>query len=176
MSPTSAQAFQDDLIYWSDSYEEHVEQTERLVAALSFQGIKLNASKVHMFCSYVRYLSCIVGNEELHMDPLKVKAIDDMASPIDICSPLTDLLKKIPDPNGTVDPQTGKVRNVWAAARRTTAARRHHGLRGHVLEESGGNSDLGGGAVRSNRRAILHVSRQRLPTRDTSRCAAHGID
>ena len=136
MSPTSAQAFQDDLIYWSDSYEEHVEQTERLVAALSFQGIKLNASKVHMFCSYVRYLSCIVGNEELHMDPLKVKAIDDMASPIDICSPLTDLLKKIPDPNGTVDPQTGKVRNVWAAARRTTAARWHHGLRGHVLEES----------------------------------------
>ena len=41
-------AFQDDLIYWSDSYEEHVEQTERLVAALSFEGIKL---KVHMFCS-----------------------------------------------------------------------------------------------------------------------------
>ena len=66
-------AFKDDLIYWSDSYEEHVEQTERLVAALSFEGIKLNASKVHMFCSYVRYLGCIVGNEELHMDPQKVR-------------------------------------------------------------------------------------------------------
>ena len=128
-------AFQDDLIYWLDSYEEHVEQTERLVAALSFEGIKLNASKVHMFCSYVRYLGCIVGNEELHMDPLKVKAIDDMASPADIlgvrqflgccsfyrnfipgfaeiCSPLTDLLKKVPDPNGSVDPQTGKIRKV----------------------------------------------------------------
>ena len=140
-----------------DSYEEHVEQTERLVAALSFEGIKLNASKVHMFCSYVRYLVCIVGNEELHMDPLKVKVIDDMASPVDIlgvrqflgscsfyrnfipgfaeiCSPLTDL------------------------------ARRSHGLRGHVLEESGSDSGLGGGAVRSNGRAIL--PRLGVPTRD----------
>ena len=109
--------YQDDLIWWSDTVAEHQQMTELLLDAFSTEKLHLNPNKLNLFCKHTRYLGCIVGNSTLSMDPRKVDAIHQMATPTDttsvrqlvgmgqfyrrwipafssITSPLTDMLKK----------------------------------------------------------------------------------
>jgi hypothetical protein len=112
-----AACYMDDLIVFSNSAEDHQTHLTRLLEVLSEEKIHLSVEKCAWFCQYVRFLGCIVGNNELAMDPKKVRAIITMPCPkaqeeirvflgltgfyrkhIDgyarIVTPLTDLLKK----------------------------------------------------------------------------------
>ena len=112
-----AACYMDDLIVFSNSAEDHQKHLNRLLKVLSEEKIHLSVEKCAWFCQYVRFLGCIVGNNELAMDPKKVRAIITMPCPkaqeeirvflgltgfyrkhIDgyarIVTPLTDLLKK----------------------------------------------------------------------------------
>ena len=107
----------DDLIIFSNSAEDHQKHLTILLEILSIEKIHLSVEKCAWACQYVRFLGCIVGNNELAMDPKKVRSIITMPCPkaqeeirvflgltgfyrkhIDgyarIVTPLTDLLKK----------------------------------------------------------------------------------
>jgi hypothetical protein len=108
----------DDLIILSNSSEDHQKHLTKLLEVLSTEPkIHLSVEKCAWVCQYVRFLGCIVGNNELAMDPKKVRSIITMPCPkaqeeirvflgltgiyqkhIDgyarIVTPLTDLLKK----------------------------------------------------------------------------------
>lgn len=127
--------YMDDLIWWSDEREEHREQIERFLDAMNEEKLKMNPNKLNLFAHYTRYLGCIVGRRSLCMDPQKVEAVDNMATPTDasgvrqmvgmasfyrrwlpsfatMVSPLTDMLRMRDDPNGRIDPKTKKIRKV----------------------------------------------------------------
>jgi len=112
-----AACYMDDLIIFSNSAEDHQRHLTRLLEVLSEEKIHLSVEKCAWACQYVRFLGCIVGNNELAMDPKKVRSIITMPCPqaqeeirvflgltgfyrkhIDgyarIVTPLTDLLKK----------------------------------------------------------------------------------
>ena len=112
-----AACYMDDLIVFSNSAEDHQKHLIRLLEVLSLEKIHLSVEKCAWACQYVRFLGCIVGNNELAMDPKKVRSIITMPCPkaqeeirvflgltgfyrkhIDgyarIVTPLTDLLKK----------------------------------------------------------------------------------
>ena len=112
-----AACYMDDLIIFSNSAEDHQRHLTRLLEVLSLEKIHLSVEKCAWACQYVRFLGCIVGNNELAMDPKKVRSIITMPCPqaqeeirvflgltgfyrkhIDgyarIVTPLTDLLKK----------------------------------------------------------------------------------
>ena len=112
-----AACYMDDLIVFSNSAEDHQKHLTRLLEVLSQEKIHLSVEKCAWACQYVRFLGCIVGNNELAMDPIKVRSIITMPCPqaqeeirvflgltgfyrkhIDgyarIVTPLTDLLKK----------------------------------------------------------------------------------
>jgi hypothetical protein len=110
-------AYQDDLIWWSDTEEDHHEMTELFLDTFSREKLYLNPNKLNLCCKHTRYLGCIVGNGSLSMDPRKVDAVMAMSTPVDvtgvrqllgmcqfyrrwipafssITAPLTDMLKK----------------------------------------------------------------------------------
>ena len=112
-----AACYMDDLIVFSNSAEDHQKHLTILLEVLSIEKIHLSVEKCAWACQYVRFLGCIVGNNELAMDPKKVRAIITMPCPkaqeeirvflgltgfyrkhIDgyarIVTPLTDMLKK----------------------------------------------------------------------------------
>lgn len=127
--------YQDDLIWWSSDREEHREQIETFLDAMSVEELKMNPNKLNLFCRYTRYLGCIVGRKSLCMDPKKVEAVDTMATPVDTTgvrqlvgmasfyrrwlpsfastvAPLTDMLRMRDDPTGKIDPKTKKIKKV----------------------------------------------------------------
>jgi hypothetical protein len=71
----------DDLIIFSNSTEDHQRHLTRLLEVLSLEKIHLSVEKCAWACQYVRFLGCIVGNNELAMDPKKVRSIITMPCP-----------------------------------------------------------------------------------------------
>jgi hypothetical protein len=64
-----------DLIVSSNSAEDHQKHLTRLLEVLSKEKIHLSVEKCAWTCQYVRVLGCIVGHNELEMDPKKARAI-----------------------------------------------------------------------------------------------------
>ena len=70
--------YQDDIIVFSDTPEQHRAHLLLLFKVLSEEHIPLNIKKSHLFCRYVRYLGCVVGNNHLFLDPSKCDSIHKM--------------------------------------------------------------------------------------------------
>ena len=107
----------DDIIIFSDTWEEHLNQLNCLFEALSNANLVLNLSKCCFAKAQVQYLGHLVGLGTLSPPATKVEAIECMATPstkrqvrrflgaigyyrryiknfAQLASPLTDLLKK----------------------------------------------------------------------------------
>eukprot|EP01047_Picozoa_sp_COSAG01_P043056 COSAG01_NODE_3801_length_5684_cov_5.162936_1_plen_131_part_10 len=67
--------YQDDITWWSSTAEEHWEMTQQLFARCCVVNLRLGAKKTKLFCPYARYLGCIVGQGECHLDPQRVDAV-----------------------------------------------------------------------------------------------------
>ena len=78
--------YQDDIICFSHTAEEHKAHLEKLFRVLSEEHIPLNIQKPHLFCRTVRYLGAICGNGHIWTDPEKVSAIDKMTVKPEITS------------------------------------------------------------------------------------------
>ena len=66
----------DDLIVYSKTKDQHLEDLHRVCSALSDEQYYCNRDKCFFFCEYVKYVGGIVGNDLLAMDPEKVESID----------------------------------------------------------------------------------------------------
>ena len=71
----------DDLIIFSDSYDDHQKHLLKVMQVCSDEKLYLNNKKSHFFTKYTRYLGAVCGNQRILMDPLKVEAIMKMPTP-----------------------------------------------------------------------------------------------
>lgn len=71
----------DDIIVATPTYEKHVEVLREVFRRLESAGLTLNRDKC-LFCrSELRYLGYVINREGLHVDPEKVNAMVNLATP-----------------------------------------------------------------------------------------------
>ena len=76
--------YQDDILVFSSSIEEHNITLDTVLTTLKETGIKLNTSKCAFLVDKVDYLGYVFDTDGVHPNPEKVRAIIDAPSPINI--------------------------------------------------------------------------------------------
>ncbi len=67
--------FLDDIIIFSRTFEEHLEQLEALFNRLQKNCLKLKPPKYSLLRKEVQYLGHVVSAEGMHMDPKKISRV-----------------------------------------------------------------------------------------------------
>jgi hypothetical protein len=75
-------SFVDDLIVFSNSFEEHIEHVKLVLSKLSASGLTLNKKKCIFGCTSVKFLGFEVGNGQIKPDEAKIEAIRNFPRPI----------------------------------------------------------------------------------------------
>ena len=68
-------AYIDDLVVYSKSFDEHVDQLEEILNQIEKCGFKLGIAKCNFASSSVKYLGHIVNKHGIQVDPAKTQAI-----------------------------------------------------------------------------------------------------
>ena len=76
------EAYMDDIILYSDSWEEHLERLELFFERLSNAKLTVNLSKSEFACGSVKYLGHTVGQGKVKPIGSKVQAIRDFPRPV----------------------------------------------------------------------------------------------
>ena len=79
----------DDVLVYSDTFDEHLDHLSRVFERLKSKGIKINPAKCDVFKREVRYLGRIISEDGYRVDPDNIKA-------------MTNLLDKTPQTIGDV--------------------------------------------------------------------------
>ena len=73
--------FLDDILIFSDTFEEHIKRIEAVFSRLHEHGLKLKPSKCEFFKSTVSYLGHVVSANGVETDPEKIKALSEWPVP-----------------------------------------------------------------------------------------------
>ncbi len=65
----------DDILVYSDTYEEHVKHLEAVFQRLRDVGLHADIDKSEFFVTEVKYLGLILTTKGIRMDPEKIRAI-----------------------------------------------------------------------------------------------------
>lgn len=65
----------DDVLHFSKSFHDHVEDLRRVLHHLREHGIKLRAMKCELFRRQVRYVGRLVTSERVQIDPKDLDAV-----------------------------------------------------------------------------------------------------
>ena len=76
--------FLDDILIFSDTFEEHISRLEAVFSRLKQHGLKLKPSKCEFFKSSVRYLGHVVSENGVETDPDKIEALSSWPEPTDV--------------------------------------------------------------------------------------------
>ncbi|XP_065361993.1 uncharacterized protein LOC135955568 [Calliphora vicina] len=76
--------FIDDILISAPNRELHVERVERVLRLLSEVGFKLSAEKCEFFCKKIKYLGHIIDKDGLHVDPEKVKSLENLLTTMEL--------------------------------------------------------------------------------------------
>jgi len=71
----------DDVIIYSDNFEEMLSRLERVFARLRSANLKLNPKKCSFFKKEIKYLGHVVSKEGIKTDPEKISAVRDWPIP-----------------------------------------------------------------------------------------------
>ena len=71
----------DDILVYSDTYEEHVKQVRKVLGKLEQAGLRLKLSKCEFHQKRVKFLGFIISDQGIEMDPEKVKSIVEWPTP-----------------------------------------------------------------------------------------------
>lgn len=78
---TFAEAYIDDVVIYSNSWEEHVAHLKDVFARLKQAGLTLKLAKFKFVQESTPYLGHIIGGGEIKPDPKKIHAIEEYALP-----------------------------------------------------------------------------------------------
>ena len=67
--------FLDDILFFSETFEEHLERLEAVFSRLRQTGLKLKPSKCEFFKTSVKYLGHVVSQDGVETDPNKIEAL-----------------------------------------------------------------------------------------------------
>ena len=81
LSYKSALAYLDDIIVWSNSFDQHVEDVEMVLERLELAGLKARTDKTHLFVKKVDVLGHVVSADGVRPDPMKTKAVEKWPKP-----------------------------------------------------------------------------------------------
>lgn len=71
----------DDVIVYSESWEQHVKDVEKVLLKLREAGLTVNPKKINMGKQAIKFLGYIVSDGHLSMDPEKVRPIVEYPAP-----------------------------------------------------------------------------------------------
>jgi len=71
----------DDIIIFSETYEEHLERIDLVISRLKAANLKLGPDKCHFFLKKVHFLGHIVSGEGIETDPAKIEKVKNWPSP-----------------------------------------------------------------------------------------------
>ena len=76
--------FLDDILVFSQNFEEHLERLEAVFSRLKEHGLKLKPSKCEFFKTKVKYLGHVVSQDGVETDPDKISALSTWPVPTNI--------------------------------------------------------------------------------------------
>jgi hypothetical protein len=74
-------AYLDDILIYSETYEENVCHTRKVLQLLSNAGLHLKPEKCEFHVQTVKYLGVILTPNGIQMDPAKVVAVQEWPTP-----------------------------------------------------------------------------------------------
>ena len=77
----SKNLFLDDILIFSENFEDHLERLEAVFSRLKQQGLKLKPSKCEFFKTSVKYLGHVVSENGVQTDPDKINALASWPEP-----------------------------------------------------------------------------------------------
>jgi hypothetical protein len=75
-------SFVDDLIVFSNSFEEHIDHIDRVFRRLEKAGLNVNRKKCIFAADEVKFLGFVVGNGQIKPDKSKLEAIEKFPRPV----------------------------------------------------------------------------------------------
>ena len=76
--------FLDDILIFSETFEDHISRLEAVFSRLKQHGLKLKPSECEFFKSSVRYLGHVVSEQGVQTDPDKIEALASWPEPSSI--------------------------------------------------------------------------------------------
>ena len=76
--------FLDDILIFSETFEEHISRLEAVFSRLKQHGLKLKASKCKFFKTSVRYLGHVVSDTGVETDPDKIAVLSSWPEPTNV--------------------------------------------------------------------------------------------
>lgn len=74
-------AYIDDLVVFSQNFEEHMGHLDAILRQVTDSGLKLGLSKCQFAANSVKYLGHIVDQSGIKPDPIKIKALSEVSPP-----------------------------------------------------------------------------------------------
>ena len=81
MNMQSCLIYLDDIVVFSQTFEEHVEWLEKVFQRLIDAGLKLSPAKCHLFQDKLKYLGHIVSADGISTDPAKIQCVKEWPVP-----------------------------------------------------------------------------------------------
>ena len=81
MNMQSCLIYLDDIVVFSQTFEEHVERLEKVFQRLIDAGLKLSPAKCHLFQDELKYLGHIVSADGISTDPAKIQCVKEWPVP-----------------------------------------------------------------------------------------------
>ncbi|KII73290.1 Retrovirus-related Pol polyprotein from transposon opus [Thelohanellus kitauei] len=71
----------DDIIIYSDSFEDHCKHLELIISTLVSAGLCINSTKSKIFCTSIKFLGHVISQNGIGTDPMKIQVITHWPPP-----------------------------------------------------------------------------------------------
>ena len=71
----------DDLLVFSDTFENHLANLDKILTIITEKGLKLKESKCQFFKQEIHYLGHVISKNGVATDPEKIKCVKEWPQP-----------------------------------------------------------------------------------------------